>query len=236
MPQRGRVSTILDGIAAVAVTTASVALIWSVLYSQGIRRPDAPSDLVATIDVPDGIDILNTAPTRGEEGARIALLEFSDYQCPFCARHATDTFKQLDQAYVTSGKLRYIFANFPLENLHPYAVKAGQAAECARDEGKFWEMHERLFANQKMLSDTEVMKYADDLNLTRDKFAACLKSAASEQRIRTDQALAAQLGVTSTPTFILGEIRNRKFYPKRKIAGAVPYPIFQKEIDAILTK
>ena len=88
-------------------------------------------------------------PSRGNDVARVVVVEFSDYQCPFCALFFRQTLPQLDQDFIKTGKIKYVFNNVPLDQIHPTAFKAAEAAECARDQGKFWEMHDQIFTNQK---------------------------------------------------------------------------------------
>src|SRR3990167_1145976 len=82
-------------------------------------------------------------PFKGEKNAKITLIEFSDYQCPFCSRHSRDTLPQLEREYIASGKLKYVFRNFPIESIHPLAFKAHETANCAGEQGKYWEMQDR---------------------------------------------------------------------------------------------
>jgi protein-disulfide isomerase len=88
-------------------------------------------------------------PFKGAPDARVTVVEFSDYQCPFCGRHARETLPKIDETYIKTGKVKYVFRDFPLERIHPNAVKAAEAARCAGESGKYWEMHNRLFGDQK---------------------------------------------------------------------------------------
>ena len=104
-------------------------------------------------------------PFKGQPDAKVTLIEFSDYQCPFCSRHSRDTLPQLEREYIASGKLKYVFRNFPIESIHPQAFKAHEAANCAGEQGKYWEMHGRLFANQKAMSPKDLSDHAQALAL-----------------------------------------------------------------------
>jgi protein-disulfide isomerase len=108
---------------------------------------------------PDKISV-GQRPTRGSDIARVVVVEFSDYQCPYCAMFFRQTLPQLDQEYIKTGKIKYVFNNVPLDQLHPSAFKAAEAAECARDQGKFWEMHDQIFAHQKTLSIADLNAHA----------------------------------------------------------------------------
>jgi protein-disulfide isomerase len=96
----------------------------------------------------DAVVAIGDAPVKGNPNAKLTLIEFSDYQCPFCRRHAENTLPSLDKEYIATGKVRYVFHDFPLEAIHPQAFKAAEAAHCAGEQQKYWEMHGRLFANQ----------------------------------------------------------------------------------------
>jgi protein-disulfide isomerase len=90
-------------------------------------------------------------PFKGEKNAKVTLVEFSDYQCPFCARHVRATLPPLESEYIATGKIKYVFRNFPIASIHPLAFKAHEAANCSGEQDKYWEMHDRLFANSKAL-------------------------------------------------------------------------------------
>ena len=126
-------------------------------------QPPLPAELVT-----DG------APFKGSPDAPLTIVEFSDFQCPFCRRHWQQTYGQLDRDYISTGKVRYVFRHFPLERIHPQALKASEATECAAAQGKFWEMHDRLFANQQALMPADLVKHAQALGLGRDTLRGLL--------------------------------------------------------------
>lgn len=143
-------------------------------------------------------------PFKGESTARLVLIEFSDYQCPFCAQHARETFPKLDRDYVKTGKLKYVFGDLPLEEIHPDALRAAKAAACASDQGKYWEMHDQLFKSQNALGQGELSLHAQALGLEVLPFQRCLFSDKHEARIRHARDVAASVGVSGTPTFLVG--------------------------------
>lgn len=190
-------------------------------------RPSPPRDL--TLSVKDD-------PFKGDRGAAVTLVEFSDYQCPFCARHFRDTLPQLEQEYVATGKVRYVFRNFPIEALHPQAFKAHEAANCAGDQGKYWPMHDRLFANQRAFAEPELAEHARAVGLDVPGFRQCLESGKHAAKVRGDIADARRAGVQGTPTFFLGltapddgDVRALSM-----IRGAQPYAAFKQAIEALL--
>jgi protein-disulfide isomerase len=149
-------------------------------------------------------------PSRGSSSAAITIVEFSDFQCPYCQR-ASPTLKQLQQAY--SDRVRVVWKDFPLTQIHPDAFKAAEAAHCAGDQGKFWEYHDQLFGNQKALKQEDLKKYAGDAGLDAMRFASCLQESKFAERVRDGIALGNRLGVNSTPTLYING---------RVVAGAYP--------------
>ncbi len=162
-------------------------------------------------------------PSRGPKDAPITIVEFSEYQCPFCGR-VTPTLKALEQKY--AGKVRIVFKDFPLQN-HLQAPKAAEAAHCAGDQGKYWELHDRLFANQQQLQIADLKKYAGAVGLDQAKFDQCLEAGTHAANVQADVDLGSQMGVQSTPTlYINGRI----------VTGAQPASVFEAIIDDELAR
>src|SRR5262249_17984609 len=116
------------------------------------------------------------APALGQADAPVTLVEFSDYQCPYCRMFFSDTFPTLRREYIDTGKVRYVFRDYPLAQMHPQARKAAEAAHCAGEQGKYWEMHDLLFQNQQALALPQLSEYARNLGLDGASFDACLQS------------------------------------------------------------
>ena len=174
------------------------------------------------------------APFMGSPDAPLTIVEFSDFQCHFCARHWRQTYGQLDREYISLGKVRYVFRHFPLESIHAQALKAGEAAECAAAQGKFWEMHDRLFANQQALMPADLVEHAEALSLDETRFAACLAGEMTA-RVRADLAIGRQAGVTATPHFFVGvTIPGGKIKVVHKVSGAMPFATFKSTIERLL--
>ena len=174
--------------------------------------------------------------TRGDKQATLTLVEFTDYQCPFCARHVRETLPKLEQAYIETGKLRYVARDFPLENIHKLARKAGEAFWCAHEQGKGEAMHHRLFANQQQLQPEALRGHAQALGLDGASFQACLDSGKYTTKINDSLKEGQKAGVTGTPAFFLGytqadgaEVKAVKF-----LSGALPFDTFKQEIDQLL--
>ena len=175
-------------------------------------------------------------PSRGENGARLILIEFSDYQCPFCSRHFRDTAPQIDKEYIQTGKLKHVFLDLPLESIHKSAFKAAEAAHCAGEQGKFWEMHDRLFANQLTLEPWK--PHAEAVGLDVTKFEDCLSSGRHAAQIRADMAEAQKAGFTGSPSFFLAysDPRSTKVKTVARLVGAQPFASFKAVIDKLLAE
>jgi protein-disulfide isomerase len=179
------------------------------------------------------IDI-SKEPTKGSTTAKVALIEYSDYQCPFCARYDADAYPQIIKDYVDTGKVKYVWRDLPLD-MHPNAFKAAEAAQCAGDQGKFWEMHDRLFKNQQALAPADLTKHAEALGLNTSLFQQCLDSSRHAAEIRTDIAAANSVGIGGTPSFLIGTVQpNGSVKVTKKVVGARGYPDFKAAIEAAL--
>ena len=158
------------------------------------------------------------APAKGPANAPIEIIEFSDFQCPYCLR-ANPTVKQVLDTY--GDKVRFVYRNYPLGN-HPNAWPAAEAAQCANEQGKFWEYHDRLFANSAKLSDTDLKQSAAEMGLDAARFNACLDGHKYKSVIEADVKAADAAGVSGTPAF---------FINGRILSGAQPFEAFKRIID-----
>ena len=178
-----------------------------------------------SLDAPrQAVTLAATDPALGPASAPVTLVEFSDFQCPFCQR-VEPTLKQLRTTY--GDKLRIVWKDFPLTQIHPQAFKAGEAGHCAGDQGKYWEYHDRLFANQQALQPADLKKHAVDLGLNAAAFGTCLDSSKYGERVRDGVSQGDRLGVNSTPTV---------FVNGRRFSGAQPYEVFVAAIDEELAR
>jgi protein-disulfide isomerase len=220
----------LDRAASVALIVGVAALIISVLNRA--QEPSAPPVRTpADVQDIDPIVVADKDTSRGAQSAHLVLIEFSDFQCPFCGRHARETYNQLASNYVDTGKLLYIFKSLPLDVLHPHAFKASEAAECARSGNRFWEMHDRLFENQDKLGEPNLADHARAVGLDVDSFSECMKGEMTAV-VKKDASEAARLGVFATPTFFLAtKQRDGQLVAFRRINGAQPYSVFVKAIE-----
>ena len=187
----------------------------------------------------NGASFETTAPSTdlevnvvGRAAAPVPIIEFSDLQCPYCARHALNTFPQIKRNYIDTGKVRYAARDFPLA-MHRFALPAAVATRCAGEQGKFWEYRHALFERQNELAMAPYDALAAQLGLDVPRFAACQKDGAQVDAVRTDIELAGSSGITSTPSFVVGRIVDGKFEGET-FSGAKPYADFAARIDALL--
>jgi protein-disulfide isomerase len=175
-------------------------------------------------------------PFRGERTAPLTLVEFSDYQCPFCARHVRETAPAIAAEYVRTGKLKSIFVDLPLERQHPLAFKAAEAAACAGEGQKYWEMHDRLFAVPGALEPWG--DHAAALGLDVRAFEECLASGRHAASIRRGASEASRLGIRSTPYFLVGrtERDGSSIRVVATLQGARPFAAFKEILDRLLTE
>ena len=154
-------------------------------------------------------------PVRGPASAPVEIVEFSDFQCPYCGR-VNPTLDRLRQTF--GDDIKIVFRDFPLTSIHPQAFQAAEAAECAREQGKFWEFHDRLFANQRALALDDLKRHAGDLGLDMAAFGACVEGGQAKARVDADLEAGQALGISSTPAI---------FINGRHVAGAQPYEVFE---------
>ena len=178
------------------------------------NQPTAPTPTNVDIEVGDDDHI------RGDKNAEITIVEFSDFQCPFCSRfHQT-----MQEVMANNDNVRWVYKHFPLDSIHPLARKAAEASECAADQGKFWEYADELFARQSQLSATLFETIASDLGLNTGEFNSCLDSGKYADKVEADYQEGLAAGVRGTPgNFINGQ----------SVAGAVPYSQIQSIIDSL---
>ncbi len=163
-------------------------------------------------------------PFIGSASAPVTIIEFSDFQCPYCQR-AAPTLKQVREKY--GDKVRIVWKDFPLTQIHPQAFKAAEAARCAAEQGKFWEYHDRLFGNQSALQADDLKKYAGEISLDAAKFNACVDSSKYAERVRDGVAAGSRLGVNSTPTMYVNG---------RLVQGAQPLDVIAAVVDEELAR
>jgi protein-disulfide isomerase len=174
------------------------------------------------------VPLARDEPAQGRADAPLTLLEFTDYQCPYCRRFHTETWPRLQQEFVERGQLRFIVRDLPLE-FHPGAEPAAEAANCAGEQGKFWPMHDALLDGEVQLSAAGVLEAGRKLGLDMQFFEACVHRGKYRDDIRRNAELARSLGLNGTPAFVLGRVRDGVLHGE-PIKGAVPFEAFAQEI------
>jgi protein-disulfide isomerase len=172
---------------------------------------------------------LGDANAIGALDAPVTIVEFTDYQCPFCRRYHTSAFEEIKKAYVDTGKVRYVSRDLPLP-MHEHAAQAAHAVRCAAEQGQYWTYRHVLFVNQQKLGDDDMARYAADLRLDVDKFAECVRSDRHRAAVERDASDAAAIGITGTPTFVIGRTHSDGRLTGVKVIGAQAYPAFEARI------
>ncbi len=166
-------------------------------------------------------------PALGSPGAPVVMVEFSDFQCPFCKRFFDASGKAILEQYVKTGAVRFVYRDFPLDDAHPKARAAAEAAECAGAQGKFWQFHDYLFENQSKISSMDFVAVGDMFGLDSARFSACVRGRETSDEVEKDFRDGILLGVEGTPTF---------FVNGTLVSGALPFSQFQRVIEAELVK
>jgi protein-disulfide isomerase len=172
-------------------------------------------------------------PTKGNPAASVGIIAYSEFQCPYCARFADTVFRKLDETYIKPGRVAFAFRHFPLEQIHPFAFGAASLALCSGEQGKFWDVHDLLFANQAKLGSVQSTAVGDQMGLDQGKLQACLADEAAP-RIRSDMQQAQSVGLANTPSFLIGRLVAGKLAVTSVIVGARPFEDFAGILDPLL--
>lgn len=178
------------------------------------------------------VQIEENDPVLGNPDADITIVEFSDFECPFCERAYSGAIAEFKQSsYFKNGEVNLIYKHLPLNSIHPYAQKAAEAAECANRQGMFWEYHDELFENQQSLSITSLKKYAEDLGLDTSEFNSCLDNDEAKSEVQKEITQATTAGARGTPYFV---VINTKTRDTEVVSGAVPFANFESAINSVM--
>lgn len=223
----------------VAIVLAGALIAGAVLFTrsspQTVANVGAEQQGTGTQQVGGVADVsVDDDAVLGDPNAPITIVEFSDFQCPFCRKFYKETLPQIKKDYIATGKAKFVYRDFPLVQIHPGATPAAEGAECAKDQGKFWEMHDAIFNEQEkqgsgtvQFTADDVKKWAGNIGLDTAKFNQCLDSGKYKQEVEKDLADGSAAGVNGTPaTFING----------RLVSGAQPFAAFKVIIDEELKK
>lgn len=231
-----RAKAILDILATLSVICLAATLIWMVAKRSSspaaplraaapARRPEPP---LPTRPIP-----IDGAERAGSPAARVALVEFTDFECPFCSAFVRDTLPSVQSDFIKTGKVLLVFRNLPLSSIHKSAEGAAIASQCAAHQGRFWEFHDRLFDAHGKLGDADLTKYATSLHLDLATFETCARRGMSRQ-LSADIALGKELGVSGTPTFFVGSVGVDGVKASARLTGARPYEDFRLALEAAL--
>lgn len=217
-----------------AIVLAGVLISAAVLYSGGGGSGRPAADIGSGVKPQGQIAVsADDDAYLGDKDAPVVMIEFSDLQCPFCRSFWRDTLPLIKSEYIDTGKVRFVYRDFPL-SFHPGAMPAAQAVECAEEQSKFWEMHDKIFIEQdKQGSGTiqfgvgDLKKWAGEINLNAGKFNSCLDSQKYAEEVNNDAKDGQAAGVTGTPGF---------FINGRLVVGAQPFSVFKSVIDEELKK
>lgn len=169
--------------------------------------------------------------SKGSRNAPVTVYEMSDFQCPYCRQFFLETFPSIERDFIDTGKVRWIFVNYPIPQLHRHAVAAAEFATCAARQGKFWPVHDHLFRTQPEWRDLHdasgvFMRMIATLDLDRTRMIACLDSGIARTEVRQDAEGSARTGATGTPAF---------YIEGGMMSGAHPYPVYRRILDSIVT-
>jgi len=168
----------------------------------------------------------------GRADAPLVMVEYTDYECPFCRQFHLGSFEQIKKNYIDSGKLRYVSRDFPLD-FHQNALRAAVAGRCGAEQGKFWELRHSMIVNASQLKPDHILDYAKNLKLDVGKFRSCMESGRLLDAVESDMQEGRAAGVSGTPTFVIGRVANGRLEGVR-VVGAMPYMVFAARLDAML--
>lgn len=211
----------------VAVQT-DLMMIKKYLFSN--KKPSTPN-----VDVKDVEIDLADNPCKGDDSAPLVIVEFTDYQCSFCAKHTKEIYPEIKKKYINTGKLRYVIVDRPLPS-HEMAAKAAEATHCAEEQGKFWEMHDKMMANPDKIDDLNFLVSSLDIDI--QKFKNCMDKKKYAGKVISNATLAMKLNISYVPSFIFASSdpdNPNKIKGISYIVGARPFRQFQTDIDKVLT-
>jgi protein-disulfide isomerase len=173
---------------------------------------------------------------RGNRTASVVLVEFGDYECPYCRAFASNTMKQIEHDYIDSGRIGFVFHDLPLESSHPHAFNAALAALCAGEQGHLWEMNHKLLAESSVLDRENLFRDAETMKLDMTKFQGCFADDKTSTRLRQRMREAGEIGIDGTPTFVVGIRKpgSNRIKGLRMIEGGYPYEVFKATLDMLL--
>ncbi|MGH8551268.1 MAG: DsbA family protein [Methylococcales bacterium] len=226
----GQLKEIKSELQALKLETSQLRSAVTEIHRQTVTTPTA-NPIVPEVLVEE-VEIGGETPIQGAPDAAIGIVEFSDYECPFCTRFYSQTLPELKKQFIEPGKARFAYRDYPLD-FHQEAKRAAIVASCAGRQGQYWVMHDRLFEHQRELGDDLYKKLSLELKLDEKVFTDCLKSPEQVERVNQELAYAGKLGVSGTPTFFIGRIEGNKLVNPQRITGAQPFSVLSHTIEGI---
>jgi protein-disulfide isomerase len=228
-----RVQPALDALATIAIIAVSGTVAWSIASNRRDLAPRPTTPAVRPQLVPPKEPLsLEGANAEGNPQAKIAIIEYSDFQCPFCGAFARDTLPTLRERYIRHGDVLLAFRHLPLP-MHPFARKAAVTAECAGQQKKFWPVHDLLFQRQQQLNEDEIDAVVKISGIDERQLADCIRSDATA-KVASDATSAASLGVNGTPTFLVGQVQSDgRVKVSQILSGAQPIDQFERALSQI---
>ena len=217
---KARRSTILWLVFVIVAFGSGLGLGYMAWGSRNPTQVQAPESTSAAETLPQRVSVPTDGfPSTGPANAPVTIVEFSDYQCPYCKAWFTQTWPQIQKAY--AGKIRLVYRDFPLYGAHPNAEAAAEAASCAGEQGQYWQYHDQLF-NGSQLDDDAFNNYASNLKLDLTRFQSCMTNHTYQKDVQANYQFGTTLGISGTPTFFLNGI---------PMVGAQPFSVFKQVID-----
>lgn len=223
--QQSRLSAERDDTAILNELRAIRQLLDRLVVLQSGASPRVPA--ITRLTVP------SETPVLGRADAPLTMVEFVDLQCPYCRQYHAETFQQIKEHWIDTGKLRYVVRDFPLEDIHPQAMNAARAVRCAAEQKKSWDVRERLMRMGPSLSSATIKQSAADTGMEAAIFSACADSTRYDDAIRGDIMEGHTVGITGTPSFVLG-VTTRDGVEGSVIVGAMPYASFDSALSSSL--
>jgi len=212
------------------VLIAAIAMLWNIWYP----RPSAGHISIADLNALVSIE---GAPTRGSSNAEVAVVVYSDFQCAFCAKAFYELLPQIEREYVAAGRVAFVFRHYPLQSIHPSAVTAAVAAECAGRQSKLWALQERLYKHRGHLDPGLIRNDVITTGVDVAQWDACMSSPDAQAAVDRDRAAAGAIGVKGTPTFLIGRIRSRsRVQVFKQIVGVSTIAEWRSVLDEMLAR
>ena len=196
------------------------------LEKQTAAGPQQPGEQVVKAKVS-----ITGAYALGSKDAPLTMVEFTDFQCPYCQRFHVSTFAELKRDYIDTGKLRFVSRDLPLD-FHPNAMQAAEAGRCAGEQGQFWAMRDRMNANPDKLDMASLVSWAQDLRMNVNGFRACVESQKFKNAIQSDIQMAQKIGANGTPSFVVGK-STTDGVDGELVVGAMPYQLFDQKLKEL---